>query len=135
MTKPFASDTGNSAPKTGFVMESLIGYILLIGVLSSILLLVAGTAWHWLATGTLQFDYTIEGMNLWEFLFASLRQLGSGALGPRTVIDLGISVLLLTPYVRVLASMLYFVAIERNWKYSLFTLFVFSVLSYSLFLR
>ena len=39
------------------------------------------------------------------------------------------------PQVRVLASMLYFAFVERNGKYTLFTGFVFSVLTYSLFLR
>ena len=42
---------------------------------------------------------------------------------------------MLTPYVRVAASMLYFGIAEHNWKYTLFTLFVFTVLTYSLFLR
>ena len=42
--------------------------------------------------------------------------------------------LLLTPYVRVLASLLYFAFAARNWKYALFTGFVLAVLSYSLFL-
>jgi len=41
---------------------------------------------------------------------------------------------LLTPYVRVLASMIFFL-VERNWKYSVFTFFVFAVLTYSLFLQ
>jgi uncharacterized membrane protein len=125
----------SSASKTGSSMDTLIGSILLVGVLLSIGLLVAGTAWHWIATGKLEFDYTIQGMNFWEFLLTSLRQVASGAMRPQTVTDLGLSVLLLTPYVRVLASMLYFLLAERNWKYTLFTLFVFSVLSYSLFLR
>ena len=115
-------------------METLIGYILLIGVLVSIALLLIGTAWHWLATGTLRLDYTIRSMNLWDFLITSLRSISDGASSPKTVINLGISVLLLTPYVRVLASMIFFL-VERNWKYSVFTFFVFGVLTYSLFLR
>lgn len=115
-------------------METLIGYILLIGVLFSIGLLLIGTAWHWLTTGNLRLDYRIQAMNLWNFLITSLRSLFTGALTPKTVINLGISVLLLTPYTRVLASMIFFV-IERNWKYSVFTFFVFGVLTYSLFLQ
>jgi len=138
MNQADSGDVGKAQSKaaraTGFDMEVLIGYILLVGVLASILLLVVGTAWQWISTGSLRFDYTLQAMNFWAFLFASLRRLWVGELRPQTVIDLGISVLLLTPYVRVLASMLYFLA-TRNWKYSVFTLFVFSVLSYSLFLR
>ncbi len=133
---PIANSIGQTAPRaSGFDMETLVGYILLVGVLSSIGLLVIGTAWHWSAAGSLELNYTIEGRNLWQFLVASVRQLTSGAVRPRTVVNLGISVLLLTPLVRVLASMLYFLFVERNWKYTLFTLFVFSILSYSLLLR
>jgi len=43
--------------------------------------------------------------------------------------------LLLTPYARVLASMLYFALVERNRKYTAFTTFVLLTLTYSLFLR
>ena len=51
------------------------------------------------------------------------------------MIDLGLAALLLTPFVRVLASMLYFAVAERNGKYAAFTGFVLVTLSYSLFLR
>ena len=117
-------------PDRSIGMETLIGYILLVGVVISIALLLAGTIWHWFTTRTLRLDYEIKSNNLWDFLVTSFT---TGALTPKTVVDLGISVLLLTPYLRVLASMLYFLFAERNWKYSLFTFFVFSVLSYSLF--
>ena len=119
-------------PDRSIGMETLIGYILLVGVVISIALLLAGTVWHWFTTRTLRLDYEIKSNNLWDFLVTSFT---TGALTPKTVVDLGISVLLLTPYLRVLASMLYFLFAERNWKYSLFTFFVFSVLSYSLFLQ
>ena len=119
-------------PDRSIGMETLIGYILLVGVVISIALLLAGTIWHWFTTRTLRLDYEIKSNNLWDFLVTSFT---SGTLTPKTVVNLGISVLLLTPYLRVLASMLYFLFAERNWKYSLFTFFVFSVLSYSLFLR
>ena len=134
MSEPVSGDGEmvSGKPDRSIGMETLIGYILLVGVLSSIVLLLVGTGWHWLDTRTLRLDYEIKSKNLWDFLVTSFT---TGALTPKTVVDLGISVLLLTPYLRVLASMLYFLFAERNWKYSLFTFFVFSVLSYSLFLR
>jgi uncharacterized membrane protein len=134
MNEPVSGD-GQMAPgkpDRSIGMETLIGYILLVGVVISIALLLAGTIWHWFTTRTLRLDYEIKSNNLWDFLVTSFT---SGTLTPKTVVNLGISVLLLTPYLRVLASMLYFLFAERNWKYSLFTFFVFSVLSYSLFLR
>ena len=134
MNEPVSGD-GQMAPgkpDRSIGMETLIGYILLVGVVISIALLLAGTIWHWFTTRTLRLDYEIKSNNLWDFLVTSFT---SGTLTPKTVVNLGISVLLLTPYLRVLASMLYFLFAERNWKYSLFTFFVFSVLSYSLFLQ
>lgn len=119
----------------GFDMEVLVGYILQIGVLLSMALIAIGVAWRWLATGQLGLEYSIAGLNLFEFVLAGLRQVFTDTLRPRLFVNLGIAALMLTPYVRVLASMLYFALVEHNWKYTLFTCFVFSILTYSLFLR
>jgi uncharacterized membrane protein len=118
-----------------FDMESLIGYILLTGVLLSVTLLTVGFIWHWVRAGNLRFEHSIAGMNFFEFISSTLRQMTSPALRPRLFLNMGIGVLMLTPFVRVLASVLYFVFVEHNWKYTLFTGFVLSVLTYSLFLR
>jgi uncharacterized membrane protein len=116
-------------------MEVLVGYILLGGVLLSVALLVIGFVWRWVRSGNLQFQYTVVGMNFFEFVLSSLRQMASHDLRPRVLVNMGIAVLMLTPFVRVLASVFYFALVERNWKYTLFTGFVLSVLTYSLFLR
>jgi uncharacterized membrane protein len=118
-----------------FDMEIIVGYILLGGVLVSMTLVTAGLIWHWIATGELGLDYSIGGMNLFEFVLADVRQVAADAVRPRLLVNLGIAALMLTPYARVLASMLYFAFVERNGKYTLFTGFVFSVLTYSLFLQ
>ena len=118
-----------------FDMEILIGYILLVGVLLSVALLVIGFLWRWERSGNLRFQHAIVGMNFFEFILASLRQMASQDLRPRVMINMGMAVLMLTPFVRVLASVFYFALVERNWKYTLFTCFVFGVLTYSLFLR
>jgi uncharacterized membrane protein len=44
-------------------------------------------------------------------------------------------ILLLTPYLRVLASVVFFAAIEHDSKYTTFTGLVFAVLTYSLVTR
>jgi uncharacterized membrane protein len=116
-------------------MDALIGYVLFGGVALSAVLVTAGLVWHWARTGQLGVDYIIPKMNLFEFVVADVRQVATAALRPRLLISLGIAALLLTPYVRVLASLLFFAFVERNWKYSAFTGFVLAVLSYSLFLR
>ncbi len=116
-------------------MDALVGYILLYGVLLSMALVVAGLCWRWLRTGHLWLDYQISGMNLFQLVGAEIRLAAFGQLRPRLLINLGIAVLMLTPFLRVVASVAYFAAVLRNWKYSLFTLFVLTVLTYSLFLR
>ncbi|MGE5222879.1 MAG: DUF1634 domain-containing protein [Omnitrophica WOR_2 bacterium] len=116
-------------------METLVGYTLLFGVVLSALLLIVGIIWNFAQTGYLTLDYGIQGMNLFGFILRDVRRLASGAFSPRLLVNWGIAILLLTPYTRVLASMLYFFFVEHNLKYTLFTAFVFSVLTYSLFLR
>ena len=81
------------------------------------------------------FFISIAGMNLFEFMLTDIQQAAADAVRPRLLVNLGIAALMLTPYVRVLASMLYFAFVEHNGKCTLFTGFVFSVLTYSLFLR
>jgi uncharacterized membrane protein len=130
-----AGTTPPTEPPGHFDMETLVGYILLGGVLLSAALLVAGLAWNAAATGQLGINYSISGVNFFQFLLTDLRQLTSGIARPRLLVSLGIAVLLLTPYARVLASMLYFAFGECDRKFTLFTLFVLSVLTYSLFLR
>jgi uncharacterized membrane protein len=118
-----------------FDMEILVGYILQTGVLVSMILIALGMVWRWLNTGALALDYTLSGMNFFEFVFMDVQQVVAGAFRPRLLVNLGIATLMLTPYVRVLASMLYFALAARNAKYTVFTSFVFAVLTYSLFMR
>jgi uncharacterized membrane protein len=118
-----------------FDLEILIGYILLGGVLISAVLLAIGLIWHWARWRNLRFEHSIVGMNFFEFILSTLRQVSSHAVRPRFILNMGIGILMLTPFVRVLASLFYFALKERNWKYTLFTGFVFCVLTYSLFLR
>jgi len=116
-------------------MDVLVGYILLIGVLLSVFLIITGTAWNWIQTHSLTATFTITSPNYFDFLRSSLDQLFHGAIQPHLLISLGIAVLMLTPYLRVLVSVIYFAFFARNLKYTIFTLFVFIVLTYSLFLR
>ena len=116
-------------------MDVLVSYVLLTGVVTSVILVVLGLAWRWLNTGQLGVDYRISGMNLFEFVIDDLRQVTSAEVRPRLLVSLGIAALMLTPYVRVLASLLFFAFAEHNRKYVVFTGFVLSVLTFSLFLR
>lgn len=117
-----------------FDMDALVGYALLGGVLLSVALIVIGLIWNTIEVGSLNVNYLIRGTNLAEFAGATIHQVTSGQMRPHTILNLGICVLLLTPFVRVLASVFYF-AVQRNWKYTIFTGFVLAVLTYSLMLR
>jgi uncharacterized membrane protein len=128
-----ASESALEARRARF--EVLVGRILRGGVALSVVLLSSGLVWHWLSTGIVSFDYRIEKMTFFEFLFADARDVAKGAMRPRLLISLGIATLLLTPYLRVVASFVYFGAVERDLKYTLFTGLVFGVLTYSLLLR
>jgi uncharacterized membrane protein len=118
-----------------FDMEAMVGRVLQLGVLASCALTAAGLVWHVLATGRASLEYSITGVDLYGFILEDARQVAAGVVRSRLLINLGILTLLLTPYVRVLASFLYFALAERNWKYTVFTGFVLGVLTYSLFLR
>jgi uncharacterized membrane protein len=122
-------------PRPVLDMEILVGSILFIGVLLSSSLITIGLGWHWVLTGRLEFEYSLAAMNFFEFLLTWVRQAVSGPLQPNVLVNLGLAMLMLTPYVRVLASIFFFAFVERNWKYTLFTAFVFTVLTYSLFRR
>jgi uncharacterized membrane protein len=127
--------TAGSESRLEVGMDRLVGYILLIGVLVSLLLVLAALIWRWKETGNVEFDYELTGMSLFQLMVEEIRQAAEGALRPRLFLSLGIIALMLTPYIRVLASMVYFMAALKNWKYSLFTAFVLATLTYSLFLR
>jgi uncharacterized membrane protein len=116
-------------------MDRLIGTILAGGVLLSVSLLTLGLIWRYANTGSLAFEYQIRGMNLAQFAADQLRLAADGRFRPRLLLNLGILLLMLTPLLRVAASLLYFLFVLRNWKYTLFTGFVLAVLTYSLFLR
>ena len=116
-------------------MDGWIGSILGIGVGLSAAFLLAGMIWRWAATGHPEFHYALEGTNLFQFWVSDIRQITAGAFRPRLLVNVGIALLMMTPYLRVLVSLLYFFIVERNWKYTLFTGFVLAVLTYSLFLR
>ena len=113
-------------------MEGVIGYTLLGGVLLSVTLIAAGLAWHWARSGDLQLAYSLPATTVGGFILADVEQVTSLETRPRLLVNLGIAVLMLTPYVRVLASLISF-GLERNWKYTAFTAFVLATLTYTLF--
>lgn len=117
-------------------MELMVGYLLLAGVVLSQLSLLLGLVLDYIEHGTIRLAYLIKGMNYFQFLAHDILALaGPHAWGARTFVNLGIALLMFTPFIRVVASVFFFAIEERNIKYTLFTFFVAAVLTYSLFLR
>jgi uncharacterized membrane protein len=117
------------------MIERLIGDLLLMGVVVSAALLVTGVLWNTLMTGHPGLDYTIQGQNLFRFAEMDMSAILTQHLQPKLMLNMGVVVLLFTPFLRVAASVLYFALTEGNWKYSLITASVFAMLAYSLLLH
>jgi uncharacterized membrane protein len=118
-------------------LESIISYLLIIGVITSVVLEIIGLVLYFGAYGNLQVSQApnvyINGENFFAFIIERLQNLfvSENAL---LFLTLGIIILILTPYARAIASLVFF-AWEGNRKYVLITLFVLVVLTISLILH
>jgi len=72
----------------------------------------------------------VRDQNFFYFLSDLLRR-GSTQEEGLWLMTLGIAILILTPYARVIMSILYFIG-RKDMKYTLITLFVFTLLTISL---
>jgi uncharacterized membrane protein len=125
------SDGG--APK----LQKAISSLLIIGVVISLVLEIIGMVLFFHSYGHLHLlqgkAMFIRGQNFFSFLYGLLQ----GHYPQKSAIlfmTLGITTLILTPYARVVVSVLYF-AWKRNIKYTLITVFVLTVLTISLALH
>ncbi len=115
-------------------LESLISAILMIGVFASLLVEIAGLGYYITSRGSLEVDFSsnwqTSGKDFFAYGWGTLTSLAQGA-NPIGLMALGIVMLMITPYVRVLTSVVYF-GVRRNPKYALMSLFVLAVLTFSL---
>ncbi len=117
-------------------LETIISYLLIIGVVVSLMLTVVGLIFfhsHGLSISLNDPAMFIQGQNFFSFIggLASSWESQSRAI---YFITLGIVILILTPYIRVIASFAYFGA-RKDIKYILITLYVLIVLTVSLTLH
>lgn len=118
-------------------LESIVSILLIVGVVTSVLLISAGLVLYYNTYGNLLVSESssvhITGENFFAFIIQTAQNLAAvdNAL---LFITLGIIVLILTPYIRAITSVIYF-GWEKNWKYVLITLFVLIVLTVSLALH
>lgn len=115
-------------------LETSISYVLVTGVIVSLVLEVAGIILFYRQTGTFaiseRHSMFIGGDDFFSFFARLLRDTASKGTGLR-LMTLGIALLILIPYVRAIMSVIYF-AVRRNLLYTVFTLFVAAVLTMSL---
>ena len=118
-------------------LDRAISYLLITGVIISLLLEILGVIILYLSYGHLNISQDtsvfIRGHDFFSFIYQQFK--GGRAVGSAILfLTAGIIVLILTPYVRVIASVIYF-AWEKNIKYVLITLFVLVVVTLSLALH
>jgi uncharacterized membrane protein len=118
----------------GSKFERDISYLLIIGLILSLILEIIGIIVFYHVYGNLDVSENgrmfIHAENFFNFIY----RLFEGEYAPDKAIlmmVLGISILILTPYLRVIMSVFYFIR-ERNIKYIGITLFVLIILTISL---
>jgi uncharacterized membrane protein len=125
-------------PKNGnSKLETIISLILIAGVIASLLLTVVGLFfYHSFGGFRIILDNPavfIHGQNFFSFIWDTIGG-GNGRSASLFWITLGVVILILTPYVRVIASFLFF-AFTKDIKYVFITLFVLVALTVSLLLH
>ena len=129
--------TINKLGSSGSKLETSISYLLIGGVMISLLLEVIGIIIFYRSYGKLAISQDasvfIQGHNFFSFIY---QQFQGGHTEGSAILFMtsGIIVLILTPYIRLIASAIYF-GWEKNIKYVLITLFVLVVVTLSLTLH
>jgi uncharacterized membrane protein len=105
-----------------------------VGVVLSVIFEAAGLLLNYVQTGSSSFAFAgawrVAGGNFFDFTLSTIRSLVSGA-NPVELVSLGIVTLMLTPYFRVVASVVYY-GVEKDWKYVAITSFVLIVITCAL---
>jgi len=108
-----------------------ISWILRVGVTVSLVLELAGVLLYTIQTGNQSLDLSVswqfKGGNFFNFASSTVTATRT-TLSPLSVMSLGVMILMLTPYVRVVAGVIYY-AVQRDWKYVWITLFVLAVIT------
>lgn len=119
-------------------LELAISAILILGVISSVAIETVGIVNYYFSNGNLtilfQPSLVMQGGNFFTYSSDLIKQLSAGAWTPIQTLAVGIVVLMITPYIRVVASVVYF-GLARSPKYLLITLFVLAILTVSLLIH
>ena len=116
--------------KTDSSLEDLIGWVLIVGVVSSVVFDVVGLAKTGSWSLTLSPTWLVQSPNFFSFIGSTLSSLGSATIA-YNLIAIGIILLMITPYVRVVVSVLYY-AVTKDFRYVGITLLVLAIITASL---
>ncbi len=123
-------------PKIESRLENAISYLLITGVVVSVLLEIAGVSLYLCKHGNLTISQEsgvfIQGRDFFSFIYNFWHNYAGNI--PVLLMITGIVVLILTPFTRIILSIVYF-SWEKNWKYTIITLFVLVVITLSLTLH
>jgi uncharacterized membrane protein len=118
-------------------LETIVSYLLMVGVIVSVILEAIGIALYYGRYGNVQISQNqavfISGKNFFAFIIYQTQHL-LGSQNALLFMTLGLIILILTPYIRAITSVIYF-AWEKHFKYVLITMFVLVVLTLSLALH
>jgi uncharacterized membrane protein len=118
-------------------LETIISYLLIVGVVVSVILECIGITLYYGTYGNVQVSQNqavfISGKNFFAFIIYQTQHL-LGSQNALLFMTLGLIILILTPYIRAITSVVYF-AWEKHFKYVLITMFVLVVLTLSLALH
>jgi len=116
-------------------LEKIISYILIVGVMTSLIMEAVGLVLYAMDKGTTEIDLSdpeayISSQDFFAYVIGVVT-LTLSDFNYASVMALGLALLMLTPYLRVVASVIYF-AFSRNYKYVVITLIVLAMLTVSL---
>lgn len=112
-----------------FDMEDLTSTLLRNGTVVSMGLIAASLLMQALGPWPGDLGPNLKARSVPVLIVSDIHQLGTPGAGPRVLLHLGVAALLLTPYVRVLASLLYFAVVERSRRHALLTGLVLTILT------
>lgn len=119
-------------------LELAISYILIIGVAASVAVESIGIVDYYFMNRsmeiTFQPEFALKGANIFTYTRTVLSTLLSGELTRYNILGLGVAIMVMTPYVRVWASVIYF-SIVKNPKYFFITGIVLVILTVSMLLH
>ena len=117
--------------RTPSALQVGIGWILRAGVAVSLVVESAGLLLNYLQTGsTSPPEWPAPGGNFFGFTSSVLASISTQA-DPASIAGLGIAILVLTPYVRIIAAVVYY-AVEKDWTYAVITVTVLGIVTLGL---